>query len=154
MFFNPSLRSAFMFVPGTMGVLLMLISAMMTSISIAREKELGTMEVLLVSPLKPLQIVVGKVIPYVGIAFIDATTIILAAKYIFLLPIHGSLYLLFGELLIFVILSLSLGILISTISSTQQVAMLISFFCVDVAVDLAIGIYFPNREHADIITIS
>ena len=116
MVFNESLKSVYMFVPGTMALILMLVSAMMTSISIAREKEMGTMEVLLVSPLKPVQIIVGKVIPYVVLAFINAVTIIVLGYLIFGMPVKGSVVLLLAESMLFISLALSLGILISTVA--------------------------------------
>jgi ABC-2 type transport system permease protein len=143
MLYNPELKGVFMFVPGTITVLLMLISAMMTSISIAREKELGTMEVLLVSPLKPAQIVVGKVIPYVFLAFINAITILLLGFFVFGMPVRGSIVLLLAETLLFIIMSLSLGIFISTVSKTQQIAMLISMVALMLPTMLLSGFIFP-----------
>ena len=124
--FNPELKSSFMFIPGTMVVILMLICAMMTSISIAREKENGTMEVLLVSPLKPLQIIIGKVVPYVFISFIIAIIILTLGAFVFGLVVKGSLIFLLAEITLFIIMALSLGILISTLARTQQIAMIIS----------------------------
>jgi ABC-2 type transport system permease protein len=141
--YNPGLKSVFMFVPGIITVLLMLISAMMTSISIAREKELGTMEVLLVSPLKPVQIVVGKVIPYVILAFVDALTILLLGYFVFGMPVQGSLILLLAESLLFILMALSLGILISTVSSSQQLAMMLSMFALMLPTILLSGFIFP-----------
>jgi len=91
MLYNTALKSVLMFVPGVITILLMLITAMMTSISIAREKELGTMEVLLVSPIRPLQIIIGKVIPYVFLAFINAISILLLSYFVLGMPINGSL---------------------------------------------------------------
>lgn len=143
MVFNEGLKSAYMFVPGTMALILMLVSAMMTSISIAREKEMGTMEVLLVSPLKPVQIVIGKVIPYVSLAFINAITIIVLGYFIFGMPVKGSLALLLAESLLFISLALSLGILISTIAKSQQVAMFISMFALMLPTLLLSGFIFP-----------
>ncbi|MCB0822241.1 MAG: ABC transporter permease [Bacteroidales bacterium] len=143
MVFNESLQSVYMFVPGTMALILMLVSAMMTSISIAREKELGTMEVLLVSPLKPAQIIIGKVIPYVALAFINAVTIIVLGNLIFGMPVNGSLTLLLAESLLFISLALSLGILISTIAKTQQVAMFISLFALMLPTIMLSGFIFP-----------
>ena len=101
-----------MFVPGVMTIILMLVSAMMTSISITREKELGTMEILLVSPLKPFQVVLGKVVPYILLSIINAIIIILLSIFIFKMPVQGSLLLLGAESVLFIITSLSLGILI------------------------------------------
>jgi ABC-2 type transport system permease protein len=126
MLYNAELKSVFMFVPGVITVLLLLISAMMTSISIAREKEMGTMEVLLVSPLKPIQIIIGKVVPYVLLAFIIAVVILILGYFVFGVPIRGSLLLLLGYSLLYILLSLSLGIFISSVVTSQQVAMLIS----------------------------
>ncbi len=143
MMFNPNLKSAFMFVPGTMALILMLVSAMMTSISIAREKETGTMEVLLVSPLRPIQIIVGKVMPYVILSCINAVVIIALGYFVFGLPIKGNLILLFAETILFISLALSLGILISTVSNSQQVAMFISMLGLMLPTLLLSGFIFP-----------
>jgi ABC-2 type transport system permease protein len=143
MFYNEGLRSAFMFVPGTMALILMLISAMMTSVSIAREKELGTMEILLVSPLKPVQIVLGKVVPYMALAFIDMMVIILIGHFVFGVPIRGSSVLLIGTGTLFILLALSLGVLISTIAKTQQIAMIISLIGLMLPTILLSGFIFP-----------
>jgi len=128
MMYNPDLKSVFMFVPGVITILLMLITAMMTSISIAREKELGTMEILLVSPMRPIQIIVGKVLPYVLLAFINALIILLLSYFVLGMPVKGSLLLFLGESLLFIIMALSLGIFISTVSNSQQMAMMLSMF--------------------------
>jgi ABC-2 type transport system permease protein len=143
MLYNPGLRSVFMFVPGIITILLMLISAMMTSISIAREKELGTMEILLVSPLRPIQIVTGKVLPYVILSFINAITILVMSYFIFGMPVNGSLVLLLGESILFVVMALSLGIFISTISNSQQMAMMLSMFALMLPTILLSGFIFP-----------
>lgn len=141
--YNPSLKSVFMFVPGIITILLMLISAMMTSISIAREKELGTMEILLVSPLRPIQIVVGKVVPYVILSFVNAVTILLLGYFVFGMPVQGSLVLLLAESLLFILMALSLGILISTVSNSQQIAMMLSMFALMLPTILLSGFIFP-----------
>ncbi|RXP59442.1 ABC transporter permease [Lutibacter sp. HS1-25] len=143
MVFNPELKSVFMFVPGVMTIILMLVSAMMTSISITREKELGTMEVLLVSPLKPILVIVGKVVPYIFLSVINATIIILLSLFVFKMPVQGSLFLLGLESVLFIITSLSLGILISTISVTQQTAMMISLMALMLPTILLSGFIFP-----------
>ena len=143
MLFNPELKSVFMFVPGTITILLMLVSAMMTSISIAREKEIGTMEVLLVSPLKPLQIVVGKVIPYVLLSFVNAVTILILAFFVFGMPVQGSLVLLLAESLLFIVMALSLGIFISTMANSQQTAMMMSMFALMLPTILLSGFIYP-----------
>lgn len=141
--YNERLEGAYMYVPGTMALILMLISAMMTSISIVREKEFGSMEVLLVSPLRPIQIILGKVAPYILLSFINAITIILLGLFVFGLPVHGSMVLLLAESILFITLALSLGIFISTISNTQQVAMFVSMFALMLPTVLLSGFIFP-----------
>ena len=143
MVYNPELKSVYMFVPGVMTIILMLVSAMMTSISITREKELGTMEILLVSPLKPLQVIVGKVFPYIFLSIINAIVIVLLSIFIFKMPVQGSLFLLAMESILFIISALALGILISTISATQQTAMMISLMGLMLPVILLSGFIFP-----------
>ncbi|MDY0102035.1 MAG: ABC transporter permease [Lentimicrobium sp.] len=151
MLFNPSLKSVYMFVPGIITILLMLVSAMMTSISIAREKEMGTMEVLLVSPLKPVQIVAGKVMPYVLLSFINAVTILLLSHFIFGVPINGSVFLLLTETILFIILALSLGIFISTVSNNQQTAMMLSMFALMLPTILLSGFIFPVENMPEVL---
>lgn len=141
--YNPELKSVFMFVPGVMTIILMLVSAMMTSISITREKELGTMEILLVSPLKPAQVIIGKVVPYIFLSIINAVVIVLLSIFLFKMPIQGSLLLLAAESVLFIITSLALGIFISTISKTQQAAMMISLMGLMLPVILLSGFIFP-----------
>lgn len=141
--YNPRLKGVYMFVPGIMAMLLMLISALMTSISITREKELGTMELLLVSPLRPVQIIIGKVVPYVLLAFIDALIIIFIGKYVFGVPVLGNLFLLLAESFLFITVALSLGILISSITNSQQVAMTISLVALMLPTILLSGFIFP-----------
>ena len=143
MLYNPELKSVFNFVPGVMTVILMLVSAMMTSISITREKELGTMEILLVSPLKPFQVILGKVFPYVFLSIINAIVIVSMGYFIFGMPINGSVLLLAFESILFIITALSLGILISTISNTQQTAMMISLMGLMLPVIILSGFIFP-----------
>ncbi len=143
MAYNQELKSVFMFVPGVMTIILMLVSAMMTSISITKEKELGTMEILLVSPLKPFQVIIGKVVPYIFLSIINAIVIIVLSIFIFKMPIEGSLFLLGFESVLFIINALSLGILISTISETQQTAMMISLMGLMLPVILLSGFIFP-----------
>ena len=143
MYYNEQLRSANMFVPGTIALILMLISALMTSISIAREKELGTMEILLVSPLRPIQIILGKVIPYMVLAFLDAIIIVGVGYFVFHVPVRGSVVLLFSLCLLFIMLALSLGITISTVVKTQQAAMIISLVGLMLPSILLSGFIFP-----------
>lgn len=143
MVYNPELKSVYMFVPGVMTIILMLVSAMMTSISITREKELGTMEILLVSPIKPFQVIIGKVFPYIFLSVINAVVIVLLSIFIFKMPVQGSLFLLALESVLFIISALALGILISTISATQQTAMMISLMGLMLPVILLSGFIFP-----------
>ncbi len=143
MIYNPELKSVYMFVPGVMTIILMLVSAMMTSISITREKELGTMEILLVSPLKPFLVIVGKVVPYIFLSVINAIVIVMLSIFIFKMPVQGSLFLLGFESILFIVTSLALGILISTISATQQTAMMISLMGLMLPTILLSGFIFP-----------
>lgn len=143
MFYNEELRSANMFVPGTIALILMLISALMTSVSIAREKEMGTMEILLVSPLRPLQIILGKVVPYLSLSVINSLVIVGVGHFLFHVPVRGSVALLFGLCFLFILLALSLGIAISTAVKTQQAAMLISLVGLMLPTILLSGFIFP-----------
>ncbi len=141
--YNPELRSTHLFVPGVITLVLMLVSAMMTSLTIAREKELGTMELLLVSPLSPPVIIIGKVAPYVILSFLNAITILLLGKYVFKVPMLGSIVLLLGGCLLFIGTALALGIFISTRTQTQQAAMLSSLLILMMPTMLLSGFVFP-----------
>lgn len=143
MMYNAELKSVFMFVPGVMTIILMLVSAMMTSISITKEKELGTMEILLVSPLKPYEVIIGKVVPYIFLSLINATIIVLLSIFVFKMPVQGSLLLLALESVLFILSALALGILISIVSATQQTAMMISLMGLMLPVILLSGFIFP-----------
>ncbi len=146
MHYNPDLKSVFMFVPGTMAIILILISALMTSVAITREKELGTLEILLSSPLKPVQIILGKVTPYFILSFINVLSILLLAVFVFHIPIKGSLILLIAECLLFILLALSIGIMISTVVKTMQQAMLISMVGLMMPSMLLSGFIFPVQN--------
>jgi ABC-2 type transport system permease protein len=141
--YNPTLKGAYNYVPGVMGMILMLICAMMTSVSIAREKETGTMEVLLVSPMKPIQIIISKVIPYFFISCFNLTTILLLSVFLLGVPINGSLGLLISISLIYIFVSLSLGLLISSVVDKQMVALLISGMVLMLPVIMLSGMVFP-----------
>ncbi|MEP4534566.1 MAG: ABC transporter permease [Cyclobacteriaceae bacterium] len=141
--YNPLLEGVYYFVPGIIAILLMLVSAMMTSISITREKELGTMEVLLASPMSSGQIIIAKVIPYLILSFLDALIILALGKFVFEVPIAGSLALLLGVTLLFIMLALSLGILISTVAQTQQTALLLSLMALMLPTIMLSGFIFP-----------
>ncbi len=143
MYYNEELKSVFMFVPGIMAMILMLISAMMTSISITREKEMGTMEILLVSPLRPVQIILGKVAPYLALSVMNALIILLIGHFVFGMPVHGSWALLMAESILFIMMALCLGILISSVAKTQMVAMFISLIALMLPTILLSGFIFP-----------
>lgn len=141
--YNPQMKSAYNFVPAIMGTLLMLVCAMMTSISIVREKEKGTMEVLLVSPIRPIMIVVAKVIPYLVLAFVILIVILLMATCVLNVPIQGSLFWIFFVSTIYILLALSLGLLVSTIAKTQLMALLISAMVLMTPIIMLSGMMFP-----------
>jgi len=143
MLFNPQAKSAYNFVPGVMGMVLMLICAMMTSIAIVREKESGTMEMLLASPVKPIYIILAKAVPYFTLSVLNLTTILLLAVFVLGVPIAGNLFWLILISLIFIFLALSLGLLISTIVDTQLAAMLISGMALMMPIMLLSGMIFP-----------
>lgn len=141
--YNPQMRSTYNFVPAIIGTLLMLVCAMMTSISIVREKEKGTMEVLLVSPTKPLMIIVAKLVPYLVLAFTILSIILLMSSFVLGVPIKGSLFWIYVVSTIYILLALSLGILVSTIAETQLVALLISAMLFMMPVIMLSGMMFP-----------
>ena len=143
MFYNPKLVGAYNFIPGVVALILMLICAMMTSLTIAKEKEMGTMDLLLVSPLPPMLIIIGKVTPYVLLSFINALIVFTIGYYIFDVPILGSLPLLLTLCLLYLSVALALGILISTRSETQQTAMMGSLFSLLMPTMLLSGFIFP-----------
>ena len=141
--YNPQMRSTYNFVPAIMGMLLMLICAMMTSISIVREKEKGTMEVLLVSPVRPLMIIVAKGIPYLALAFLILTSILLMAVFVLKVPVLGSLLWIFVVSTVYILIALALGLLISCVARTQLVALLVSAMVLLLPVLLLSGMIFP-----------
>lgn len=141
--YNPQMKSVYNFVPGVMGLILMLICAMMTSVSIVREKEMGTMEVLLVSPVRPIFIILSKAVPYFVLSFVNLTTILLLSVYVLHVPVAGSLPWLVTVSLLFIFVSLSLGLLISTLTQTQVAAMLASGLVLMMPTMLLSGMIFP-----------
>lgn len=146
MLFNENLKAAYNFVPGIIAVILMLISALMTSVTIAREKEMGTMEILLASPLKPVQIILGKVTPYLILSVVDAVLVLWLGNIVFDVPVKGSTVLLFGQIVLYVTLALSLGVLISTKAPSQMIAMAISAFALMLPTILLSGFIFPIKN--------
>ncbi|MBQ5507776.1 MAG: ABC transporter permease, partial [Prevotella sp.] len=143
MLYNPRMKSAYNFVPAIMGMLLMLICAMMTSISIVREKERGTMEVLLVSPVRPLMIIVAKAVPYLILAFLILISILLMARYVLGVPLAGSIVWIFVVSGIYILLALSLGLFISNIATSQLMALLLSAMVLLMPIVMLSGMLFP-----------
>lgn len=141
--FNPQMKSAYNFVPGVMGLILMLICAMMTSISIVREKETGTMEVLLVSPIRPIFIILAKAVPYLVLSCVNLATILLLSVYVLHVPVEGSLWTLSFLSLLLIVVALSLGLLISCVVQNQVAAMIVSGMGLMMPVMLLSGMIFP-----------
>lgn len=141
--FNPQMKSAYNFVPGIMGLIFILICAMMTSVSIVREKETGTMEVLLVSPVRPIWIVFAKMIPYFTLSCINLATILLLARFVLDVPMSGNLAGLVGLSLLYLVLALALGLFISTLAKRQATALIISAMLMMMPVVLLSGMAFP-----------
>ncbi len=143
MLFNPQMKSAYNFVPGLMGLIFILVCAMMTSVSIVREKEVGTMEVLLVSPVRPVKIIFAKMIPYFAISCIVLTLILLLARYLLDVPMTGGVSGIVALSLLYLVLSLSLGLFVSTIATTQVAALLISAMVMMLPMLMLSGMLFP-----------
>lgn len=144
--YNPEQKGVFNFVPGVMTMILMLVSAMMTSITLAREKELGTMEVLLVSPLRPIQIILGKTAPYLALTLLNALLIVLVGIHVFGMPMNGSVLLLAAECVLYMFVALSLGIFISTKAKDQMTAMFVSALGLMMPTVLLSGFIFPPES--------
>lgn len=143
MLYNPQLKSSYNFVPGVMTLIMMLLGAMMTSVSIVKEKENGTMEILLVSPMKPFLVIFSKAIPYLVLCFVDIILILLMAVFVLDMTIKGSIFLLLSTSILFIITTLSLGLLISTITTSQRVAMFISLVALMLPSLIFSGFMFP-----------
>ncbi len=141
--YNPQMKGAYNFVPGVLGMILMLICAMMTSIAIVREKEMGTMEVLLVSPMKPILIILAKLVPYFILSFTNLITVLLLSVFVLGVPVAGSLFWLIMVSMLFIFVSLALGLMVSNITETQMAAMLISGMAFMMPVMLLSGMMFP-----------
>jgi len=143
MLYNPELKGAYNFVPGVMAMVLLLVCTMMTAITIVKEKEMGTMEVMLVSPMKPLMVVVAKAIPYLMLSVINITSILLLSVFVLGVPVNGSIVLLAAESILFILVSLSLGLLISSGAESQQTAMFISLVALFLPTVMLSGFMFP-----------
>ena len=141
--YNPELKGAPNYVPGVMALVLMLVCVMMTAVSIVKEKETGTMEILLVSPFSPFKVIVAKAVPYLILSLINVISILLLSVFVLDLPINGSILLLFAESTLFIITCLTIGIFISVKNNTMQVAMLISLMGMMLPTILFSGFMFP-----------
>lgn len=151
MLYNPQLKGAYNFVPGVMGLILMLICAMMTSIAIVREKEMGTMEVLLASPIKPIYIILAKAVPYFTLSVVNLTSILLLSYFVLKVPVAGSLFWLAAISFVFIAVALSLGLFVSTIANTQVTAMLISGMGFMMPVMLLSGMIYPIESMPEVL---
>ncbi|WP_455096034.1 ABC transporter permease [Prevotella koreensis] len=151
MLYNPQMKSAYNFVPGIMGMLLMLICAMMTSVSIAREKERGTMEVLLVSPMRPLMIIIAKAVPYFLLSIFILVIVLLISRYVLDVPLAGNIISIFLVSMLYILLALSLGLLISVVAGSQLVAMLVSGMLLLMPSILLSGMIYPIESMPDIL---
>lgn len=143
MLFNPQMKSAYNFVPGIMGLIFILVCAMMTSVSIVREKEMGSMEVLLVSPVRPIKIILAKMIPYFAISCIVLIMILLLARYLLDVPMSGAVWGISSLSLLYLLLSLSLGLFVSIIARTQMAALLVSAMVMMMPILMLSGMLFP-----------
>lgn len=143
MMYNPQLKGAYNFVPGVMAMVLLLVCTMMTALTVVREKELGNMEVLLASPINPLKIIIAKAVPYLLLSIINITSILLLSYFVLDVPINGSLVLLYAESILFILVSLGLGLLISAGTDSQQSAMFISLVAMFLPTVMFSGFIFP-----------
>lgn len=141
--YNPRMKSAYNFVPGIMGLIFILICAIMTSVSIVREKETGTMEVLLVSPVRPIRIVFAKMIPYFVLSCLNLASILLLARFVLGVPMSGGIVGIVGLSLLYIVLALALGLFISTVARTQVTALLVSAMLMLMPMIMLSGMVFP-----------
>ena len=143
MLYNPQLKGAYSMVPGVMAMVLMLVCTMMTAITIVKEKELGTMEIMLVSPIQPLKIIVAKAVPYLALSMVNIASILLLSVFVLDVPINGSLSLLVFESILFTLTCLAFGLLISSATDSQQTAMFISLTGMFLPTVMLSGFMFP-----------
>jgi len=143
MLYNPQLKGAYNFVPGVMAMVLLLVCTMMTALTVVREKELGTMEIMLVSPIRPIMIILAKAVPYLILSFFNIISILLLAVFVLDVPIVGDLSLLLAESVLFTLVALSLGLLISSSTASQQSAMFISLIGMFLPTVMLSGFMFP-----------
>lgn len=149
--YNPTLKTRNYMVPGIVGLLLSIVTLLLTSLAVVKEKEIGTMEQLIVTPLKPYQIIIGKLVPFILLGFISIIIVLTAMRIIFDIPVKGSLFFLFLSSFFYILSTLGLGLFVSTISKTQQQAMMIAVFAVMMPMVFLSGFAFPVENMPEII---
>lgn len=149
--YNPTLKTRNYMVPGIVGLLLSIVTLLLTSLAVVKEKEIGTMEQLIVTPLKPYQIIIGKLVPFILLGFISIIIVLTAMRFIFDIPVKGSLFFLFLSSFFYILSTLGLGLFVSTISKTQQQAMMIAVFAVMMPMVFLSGFAFPVENMPEII---
>jgi len=151
--FNPELKSRNFMIPGILGLLLLLITMMLTSLAIVKEKEIGTIEQLIVSPIKSYELIIGKLTPFALIATIDIVLVLIVSYFVFAVPIRGNLFLLFALCFLFLLTTLGLGLFVSTISKNQQQAMVTAVFFVMMPMVFLSGFVFPIENMPTVIQV-
>jgi len=149
--YNPTLKTRNYMVPGIVGLLLSIVTLLLTSLAVVKEKEIGTMEQLIVTPLKPYQIIIGKLVPFILLGFVSIIIVLTAMRFIFNIPVKGSLFFLFLSAFFYILSTLGLGLFVSTISKTQQQAMMIAVFAVMMPMVFLSGFAFPVENMPKII---
>lgn len=149
--YNPTLKTRNYMVPGIVGLLLSIVTLLLTSLAVVKEKEIGTMEQLIVTPLKPYQIIIGKLVPFILLGFVSITIVLTAMRVIFNIPVKGDIFFLFLSAFLYILSTLGLGLFVSTISKTQQQAMMIAVFAVMMPMVFLSGFAFPIENMPKII---
>ena len=149
--YNPYLKTRYFMVPGIVGLLLSIVTLILTSLAIVKEKEIGTLEQLIVTPIKPYQMIAGKIIPFIILGFISVIIVITAMGLLFNIPVRGSIVFLFASAFLYILSTLGLGLFVSTISRTQQQAMMIAIFAIMMPMVYLSGFAFPIENMPDII---
>jgi ABC-2 type transport system permease protein len=149
--YNPTLKTRNFMVPGIVGLLLSIITLLLTSLAVVKEKEIGTMEQLIVTPLKPFQIIIGKLVPFIILGFVAVIIVLTAMRFVFVIPVKGSIAFLFVSAFLYILSTLGLGLFVSTISKTQQQAMMIAIFAVMMPMVFLSGFAFPIENMPKII---
>ncbi len=149
--YNPTLKTRNYMVPGIVGLLLSIVTLLLTSLAVVKEKEIGTMEQLIVTPLKPYQIIIGKLVPFILLGFLSIVIVLTAMRIVFDIPVKGSIPFLFLSAFFYILSTLGLGLFVSTISKTQQQAMMIAVFAVMMPMVFLSGFAFPIENMPQII---